>query len=186
MWRKFTKEEHIRSHAKVKSSEQRGIRARVIEQYPALEEHIEDILPKKSDLHVCKCTESRQVILDPSGEFIFFQCRSGPFIPTLRLLHRYPDILPKYQVDRGAIRFVLSGANIMSPGLTSTGGRMDDVPAESIIAVYAEGKEHALAIGVTTLSTETIRSENKGVAVENTHYLKDGLWLLRRHGEAAA
>ena len=162
-------------------------RASVIEQwYPALEEHIEDILPKKSDLHVCKCTESRQVILDPSGEFIFFQCRSGPFIPTLRLLHRYPDILPKYQVDRGAIRFVLSGANIMSPGLTSTGGRMDDVPAESIIAVYAEGKEHALAIGVTTLSTETIRSENKGVAVENTHYLKDGLWLLRRHGEAAA
>mmetsp|Transcript_38337 Transcript_38337/g.114814 ORF Transcript_38337/g.114814 Transcript_38337/m.114814 type:complete len:89 (-) Transcript_38337:44-310(-) len=74
----------------------------------------------------------------------------------------------------------------MSPGLTSAGGRMDDVPAESIIAVYAEGKEHALAIGVTTLSTETIRSENKGVAVENTHYLKDGLWLLRTEGVRGA
>ena len=56
---------------------------------------------------------------------------------------------------------------------------MDDVPAESVIAIMAEGKEHALAIGVTTMSTEEIRTTNKGIAVENTHYLKDGLWSLR-------
>lgn len=67
----------------------------------------------------------------------------------------------------------------MSPGLTSAGGAMDDVPAESVIAIMAEGKEHALAIGVTTMSTEEIRTSNKGIAVENTHYLKDGLWTLR-------
>ena len=118
------------------------------------------------------------MVVDQSGEFIFFQCRSGPFIPTLRFLHRFPDILPKYQVDRGAIRFVLSGANIMAPGLTSAGGRMDDVPACSVVAVMAEGKEHALAIGITTMSTKQILDENKGIAVENTHWLRDGLWLL--------
>lgn len=38
----------------------------------------------------------------------------------------------KLQVDRGAIRFVLAGANIMCPGLTSPGGALDDkVEAES-------------------------------------------------------
>eukprot|EP00326_Haptolina_ericina_P003277 CAMPEP_0181202060 /NCGR_PEP_ID=MMETSP1096-20121128/18638_1 /TAXON_ID=156174 ORGANISM="Chrysochromulina ericina, Strain CCMP281" /NCGR_SAMPLE_ID=MMETSP1096 /ASSEMBLY_ACC=CAM_ASM_000453 /LENGTH=70 /DNA_ID=CAMNT_0023292543 /DNA_START=440 /DNA_END=652 /DNA_ORIENTATION=- len=67
----------------------------------------------------------------------------------------------------------------MAPGLTSAGGEMDDVPADSVIAIMAEGKEHALAIGVTTMSTEQIRTHNKGIAVENTHYLKDGLWSLR-------
>ena len=67
----------------------------------------------------------------------------------------------------------------MAPGLTSPGGEMDDVPADSVIAIMAEGKEHALAIGVTTMSTEQIRTDNKGIAVENTHYLKDGLWSLR-------
>ena len=36
-----------------------------------------------------------------------------------------PNILPHVQCDRGAIRFVLSGANIMCPGLTSAGGRMN-------------------------------------------------------------
>merc|ERR1712146_712745 len=98
--------------------------------------------------------------------------------PTLRTLHKYPDILPKYQVDRGPIRFVLSGANIMAPGLTSAGGQMDDVPAESVVGIFAEGKEHALAIGITTMSSEQIRTENKGIAVENTHWLRDGLWLM--------
>jgi len=44
--------------------------------------------------------------------------------------------------------------------------------------IFAEGKEHALAIGVTLMSTEDIRTSNKGIAVENTHYLNDGLWSL--------
>lgn len=43
-------------------------------------------------------------------------------------LSRYtdPNIMKKLQVDRGAIKFVLSGANIMCPGLTSPGGALDD------------------------------------------------------------
>ena len=179
MFRKYSKEENIKTHSKVKSSEQRQIRTQILDQYPALEPFIEDLLPKKSDLIVCKCKDYIQLLVDPSGEFIFFQCRSGPFIPTLRFLHRYPDILPKFRVDRGAIRFVLSGANIMAPGLTSAGGSMDDVGAGSVVAVMAEGKEHALAIGISTMSSEQIRADNKGIAVENTHWLKDGLWALR-------
>jgi PUA domain protein len=43
-----------------------------------------------------------------------------------------PNIMKKLQVDRGAIKFVLSGANIMCPGLTSPGGALDDeVDAET-------------------------------------------------------
>lgn len=43
-----------------------------------------------------------------------------------------PDIMKKLQVDRGAIKFVLAGANIMCPGLTSPGGALDDeVAAET-------------------------------------------------------
>lgn len=38
--------------------------------------------------------------------------------------------MKKFQVDRGAIKFVLAGANIMCPGLTSPGGAMDDEVSE--------------------------------------------------------
>lgn len=39
------------------------------------------------------------------------------------------------------------------PGLTSPGARMDDVPAEHAVALMAEGKQHALGVGLTKLST---------------------------------
>lgn len=73
-------------------------------------------------------------------------------MPTLRLFHkcnnlffliiiRYqfifelldPFFLPMQQVDKGAIRFVLSGANIMCPGLTSPGAQMTDVPKDTVV-----------------------------------------------------
>ena len=37
-----------------------------------------------------------------------------------------PDMMKSVQVDKGAIKFVLSGANIMCRGLTSPGGRLPE------------------------------------------------------------
>ena len=42
-----------------------------------------------------------------------------------------------------------------------------------------EGKEHAVAIGQCKLSTEDITRVNKGIGIENVHYLNDGLWSMK-------
>lgn len=42
-----------------------------------------------------------------------------------------PFLLPPLQVDKGAIRFILSGANIMCPGLTSPGAQLTNVPKDT-------------------------------------------------------
>jgi predicted RNA-binding protein (TIGR00451 family) len=42
------------------------------------------------------------------------------------LLCTRADMMPKLRADKGAIKFVLSGANIMCPGLTSKGATMHD------------------------------------------------------------
>ncbi len=94
------------------------------------------------------------------------------------------------------------GANIMCPGLTSAGATIHDevwwvmmmlfehvstaydghhgvapqVPEGTPVAIYAENKEHAMAIGITKMSTEDMRTINKGIGVELMHYLNDGLW----------
>jgi PUA domain protein len=80
---------------------------------------------------------------------MFFNQRDGPFMPTLKLLHRgmhhaslarvgfrasvlttapaaVPHIMKQVRADKGAIPFVLSGANVMCPGLTSKGGDMPE------------------------------------------------------------
>lgn len=48
------------------------------------------------------------------------------------------------------------------------------------MAIYAEGKEHAMAVGITKMSTQAMRDTNKGIGVDNLHFLTDGLWRLPR------
>jgi PUA domain protein len=175
MFKKFNPEESISSTSQVKNSVQRSIISQIVEQYPLLADAIEEILPKKN-LLVGKCPENVQLII-VNGEILFFNQKDGPFFPSLRLVHKYPAMINKMQVDKGAIRFVLAGANIMCPGFTSPGGDMPvSIEAEQPVAIYAEGKQNAMAIGLTKMSTEDIKNVNKGIAVENIHYLMDGLW----------
>lgn len=44
-----------------------------------------------------------------------------------------PFILPHQQVDKGAIKFVLSGANIMCPGLTSPGAKLYPAAVDTVV-----------------------------------------------------
>lgn len=56
------------------------------------------------------------------------------------MIHVDPTIMKMLRVDRGAIKFVLAGANIMCPGLTSSGGALDDnIPAEAPVVYIIIG-----------------------------------------------
>lgn len=87
-------------------------------------------------------------------------------------------MLPSVQVDRGAIKFVLSGANVMSPGLVSAGGKLPDpskgeqpIKEGECVAIRAQGKNEILAVGVMKMDSEQVRKTGKGIAIENIHYL---------------
>lgn len=178
MFKKFSTEESISSTSQIKNSVQRTIISQIVEQYPLLENAIEQILPKKA-MMVAKAQDNVQLIV-VNNEIMFYNQDGGPFFPTLKLLHKYPTMMNRMQVDKGAIRFVLAGANIMCPGFTSPGGRLPvSIEAEQPVAIYAEGKQHAMAIGLTKMSTDQIKSVNKGIAVETVHYLMDGLWQTK-------
>ncbi|KWU41636.1 hypothetical protein RHOSPDRAFT_22610, partial [Rhodotorula sp. JG-1b] len=190
--RSFTPKEHVAGNAPMKSSAQRQIRAKATSlpaQPPLGGEDQEDealtvldlIWPKKETLSLVKCRDHIS-IYTVHGEPIFFQHFDGPFYPTLKVLHRFPDMLPRVGVDRGAIKFVLAGANIMCPGMTSPTGYLPpssaNIPSDSPVAVHAYGKEHALAIGLLAMSTDEIRSLNKNIGVENVTFLGDDLWKV--------
>lgn len=179
MFKKFDEKESVSGTQQLKSSVQKGIRTKLLELYPTLESYIDVILPKKDAFRIVKCHEHIELLVNSAGDLLFFRQREGPWMPTLRLLHKYPFFLPLEQVDKGAIRFVLSGANIMCPGLTSPGAKMTTVPKGTVVAIMAEGKQHAIAVGITSLSTDDISKVNKGVGVENCHYLNDGLWQMK-------
>ncbi|ETN80103.1 hypothetical protein NECAME_09423 [Necator americanus] len=125
----------------------------------------------KSSIQLIKCKDHVELLADHNGVVQFLKTRNTDWIPTLRLLHKYPFMMPHQQaslliliVDKGAIKFVLNGSSIMCPGLTSPGAKMTlGVPADAIVAVMAEGKQHALAIGQMKMSSEEIQSDNSTV-----------------------
>lgn len=73
---------------------------------------------------------------------------------------------------------------MMCPGFTSAGGYLppadEALAAGTPVAIHAEGKEHAVGIGLTKLGTEEIRKVNKGIGVETVTYLGDDLWSLQK------
>ena len=178
MFRAFDPSKDVSTSTQVKASVQRGIKAQVAEAHPSItEEQIDALLPKKHPLVQYKygphmmiyCRRVEHEGASPSDEPIFFQHRDGPILPTLRMIHKYPSIkFTSVTVDKGAIPFLLGGANVMCPGLTKDPG--SEMPPDGVqqdesgfdkpglskgdgVVIYAEGKEHALGVGVMAMSS---------------------------------
>lgn len=68
----------------------------------------------------------------------------------------------------------------MAPGLISEGGDLPKgLKVNDPVAVMAEGKEHAMAVGVMLMSSDEILKEKKGEAIQICNFMNDGLWHLK-------
>ncbi|POR34025.1 Translation machinery-associated protein 20, partial [Tolypocladium paradoxum] len=195
---------HAAPKQKLKSSVQRSLRQSLLSTYPLLAPHIDEILPKKASLSSMKLPDRNTLYVLDAEPLFYQQDAAAAILPHLRLVHRFPQGFPTIRIDRGAIRFVLSGATLMAPGLTSKGGRL---PAEGApkaldegremeqradaegrwsrelqkgesVVIMAEGKEEACAVGTLVVGTDEVKAKGKGPVVEDAHFLGDGLWNL--------
>lgn len=175
MFKKFSKED-IHSKSNIKSLAVRGLKLNLVDQFPGLEPVIDEVIPKKATIVQVKCEDKISVYL-MDGEVVAFG-KFDELYPSLRLVHKWADCFPSVKVDRGAIKFVLSGANIMCPGLTSPGAALPEENLEegTVVVVNAEGKTNALALGKLLMSTDDIKEKNKGIGIELLTFLGDGVW----------
>ncbi|KAI0838867.1 translation machinery-associated protein [Hypoxylon sp. FL0890] len=194
----FKKEINTAPKSKLKSSVQRSLRQSLLSTYPLLNPYIDEILPKKGSLESMKLPD-RCTLYVLDSQPLFFQHDTSTLLPHLRLVHRFPSAFPSIRIDRGAIRFVLSGATLMAPGLTSAGGRLPsgavtergegegldederwkrELEKGEPVIVRAEGKTEACAVGFLLMGTKEVKEKGKGPVIEDAHYLGDGLWRL--------
>lgn len=175
---------NVQQLAATQQKEQKKIRETLKETFPALDaETWEEIIPKKQELMRVPCTEGIELIClvgedKKTYQVVFFITPEGDHLPHLKIVHKYPWMLPKHQCDIGGCKFVVSGAPIMAPGLVHpTGGKVaPGVEEGNPVAVYIEGKQHAVSVGVAAQSSEQILKEKADCAVHNSHHLGDGLW----------
>ena len=64
----------------------------------------------------------------------------------------------------------------MAPGLTSAGGNLVDCEEGEPCAIMAEGKKHAMGVGLMTMSSDDINSAGKGEAIELVFFMNDAVW----------
>ena len=131
---------------------------------------LQDFFDKQEQLFEVHDKEQRYLKKD--NEIIFFFHKQ--WIPTIKLLLR-KQLLKTITVDKGAIKFVVNGADIMRPGITAVdaGVQMDE-----IVAVVDETHHKPLAVGVALFSGADIEKATSGKMVKNIHYVGDDVWKI--------
>ena len=127
-----------------------------------------------------------------NNKICFFQYKNNVFVPSLKILMEYPSIMKSVQVDEGAIKHILSGSDIMCPGLTSKGGRIEKgIEEGTYVEIMCENKQHPAAIGLLKMSSDKMFviavslhiindicsiEENKGIGIQLVQFAGDGIW----------
>jgi PUA domain protein len=173
--RSFAIDEAISKKETLKSSSARKLKKDLVDTFPLFEANLEEMFPKKDPFIVYK-TKIHIEFLAYKGEVVFFKHEDGPFLPTVRMLQKYPAMLSKVEVDVGAIPYVLNAAPIMSAGIFPKGKIFQELEAGQPVAIFAEGKEHPIAVGLTAMSTADMRAGKRGCGVTNMHTMGDNLW----------
>ena len=127
---------------------------------------------KKDKIVSLKAADKVLIVKDKSPLFFY---EKEQLVPTLKLLLQQP-LLKKITVDRGAVKFVTNGADIMRPGITKID---DNIKKEEFVVVVDETHEKPLAICQTLFDGEEIKSIKSGKVLKNLHHITDKLWKIK-------
>lgn len=95
-----------------------------------------------------------------------------PFLSDSITLAKFPSVM----VDMGAVKFMCNGANVMRPGIRSFG----EFEKGQIVCIIEESQKKALAVGRTLVSSAEMAAMNKGIVIENLHYISDKYWEIKK------
>ncbi len=136
---------------------------------------IEEFSEKISKYKIALTKKDRMEIIDEKflsiNNVTSFFLIDDEWIPTLRYILSN-HILKTVTVDMGAVKFVVSGADIMRPGIVA----WDDFAKDEIVSVIDEKNRKPLAVGKMLVSADELSSMKTGKAVKNLHWVGDDIW----------
>lgn len=124
----------------------------------------------KGDMEIVELKDGVEVV-SVGGKPLVLKTKDG-FFPTLASVDRIP--LKRVTVDMGAVPHVVSGADIMAPGVVAADGSI--APGDGVVVVD-ERHGKPLAIGLALVAGCDMKAP-KGRVVRNLHHVGDGVWSL--------
>lgn len=125
---------------------------------------------KKDKVEQAETKEAKIILLNKQPAFFYINER---LIPHLKLLQEHLDLLPKIVVDMGAIKFLISGADVMRPGIVSID---EQIKKDDFVAIVDMNHQKPIAVGIALFDSSEMKAMEKGKVIKNIHYVGDGIW----------
>ncbi|MEK6937424.1 MAG: DUF1947 domain-containing protein [Nanoarchaeota archaeon] len=112
----------------------------------------------------------RLVLINKQPWFFYY---GEKLVPTLKLLQTYLGLLKKIVVDMGAVKFMISGADVMRPGIKEIAAGINK---DDFVVIMDVNNHKPLAVGIAQLSGTEMQAATSGKVIKNIHYVGDELW----------
>ena len=110
-------------------------------------------------------------LFDKEQQISFFSFENM-YLPTLKFVRKHAELdFPSVQVDEGAVKFVINGADIFSQGIV----KFNKDFSENTIVTITNPQDSVLSIGKCLFSSRDLLTA-KGKSIINLHYLGDKIW----------
>jgi len=177
-----------KSEAKLRGKELKALRAGIAEAFGLDTDQLDLLLPTKKGRDVALrrlgggvrtellCLDGTPMLIDPGSKG-----KSVNVCPTLAALWLVPRALPVMQIHPPVSKYVISGSDLMMPGLHSVlpppGSDSSDytLTAGSYVAIAVAGNPLPLAVGKLLFDPRSAGTA-QGRVVETLHYYGDALW----------
>ncbi len=100
----------------------------------------------------------------------------GKIFPTVKGALKLNPSKRRVVVDSGAVKFIINGADVMSPGIVNADA---SIKKDDLVIVVEEKHRKALAIGRALVQGKDM-VRGKGKAIKNLHYVGDEIWKLEQ------
>ncbi|MFX1392320.1 MAG: DUF1947 domain-containing protein [Promethearchaeota archaeon] len=164
---------NIKQRHFIKHTEIRRLKEEISKQYD--QDFIEQVFPDKCSVEVI-LTEAGDILYAINNELKLWKSNEG-FIPVLTILFDNRINLKTIVVDKGAIRFVTNGADVMRPGIT----KIDpSIKKGNIVKIVDETHNRALAVGKAMFNAKEMEAKSSGKVIKNLHTIQDSVWKFEK------
>ena len=185
----FKKPFIVQATAKIKGSDLKKLRGKVLRHYNLDEETVEALLPSK--VGKLQLDNKAYVYSTPDSKPVFLETDRGDVFPTLWTMWKYPQMAPSISIHAPVSPFVCGkGADVMLPGCAEENlGQFNAGDHRLLLVHHAyvgdEGQTVTepgrtnpmpIAVGVMDVARDDIEDLKKGKAMRVIHYYGDQLW----------
>ena len=164
---------HIKQRHFIQKSQIKELQEDILKHYD--DKFLNQIFPKKARVEIIQ-TDAGDTLYAINNVLKLWKSKEG-YIPVLTLLLNKQVDLKKIAVDKGAIRYVANGADVMIRGVT----KIDpSIKKGDIVVIVDENHDRALAIGKAMLDSKQMEDKNSGKVVKNLHTIQDSVWKFEK------